>query len=70
MKGVNKEKNIDMPYEEILENIKKRDENDKNKAMGALKVAEDATVIDTTHLSIEQVVEKIEEIVLEVRNQK
>ena len=66
----NKEKNIDMPYEEILENIKKRDENDKNKEMGALKVAEDATVIDTTHLSIEQVVEKIEKIVLEVRNQK
>lgn len=55
----NKEKNIDMSYEEILENIKMRDANDKAKKIGALKVADDAIVIDTTHLTIDEVVNKI-----------
>ena len=59
----NKEKNIDMSYEEVIENIKKRDENDKAKEIGALKKAEDSIVVDTTSLTIEQVVEKIIEII-------
>ena len=59
----NKEKNIDMTYEEVIENIKKRDENDKAKEIGALKKAEDSIVVDTTSLTIEQVVEKIIEII-------
>lgn len=59
----NKEKNIDMTYEEVYENIRKRDENDKAKEIGALKVAEDSIVVDTTSLSIDQVVEKIIEII-------
>ena len=59
----NKEKNIDMSYEEILENIKKRDENDKNKEIGALKDAKDAIVIDSTNSAIEEVYGKIEEII-------
>lgn len=63
----NQEKGIDMSYEEILENIKKRDENDKNKEIGALKVASDAIVIDTTKMSIDEVVKKIEDI---IRNKK
>ena len=33
----NQEKNIDMTYDEVYENIKKRDENDKSKEIGALK---------------------------------
>jgi len=61
----NKEKGIDMTYEEVLENIKIRDENDKNKKMGALKVADDAVVVDTTSKSIEEVVEEIEKIIKE-----
>ena len=55
----NQEKNIDMSYEEILQNIKMRDENDKAKEIGALKIADDAIVIDTTHLTIDEVVDKI-----------
>ena len=35
--------------------IRKRDENDTNKEIGALKVAEGATVVDTTALTIEEV---------------
>ncbi len=57
------EKNIGMTYEEVIENIKKRDENDKAKEIGALKKAEDSIVVDTTSLTIEQVVEKIIEII-------
>lgn len=61
----NQEKGIEMSYKEILENIKKRDENDKNREFGALKVANDAIVIDTTNMSIHQVVAKIEKIIKE-----
>ena len=59
----NQEKGIEMSFEEVLENIRKRDENDKKKEMGALKVASDATVIDTTNLTIEEVVAKIGELI-------
>jgi len=61
----NQEKGIDMSYEEILANIKMRDENDKNKEIGALKVAEDAIVIDTTNKPIKQVVKEIKKITQE-----
>lgn len=61
----NREKNIDMTYEEVYENIRKRDENDKAKEIGALKVAEDSIVVDTTSLTIDEVVEKIIEIIKE-----
>ena len=46
----NQEKGIEMSYEEILENIKKRDKNDMEKEVGALKIAPDAVVIDTTKM--------------------
>ena len=63
----NQEKNIDMTYEEVYENIRKRDENDKTKEIGALKLAEDSVIVDTTNLSIDEVVEKIIEIIKEKR---
>ncbi len=50
-------------YEEILDNIKRRDENDKNKEIGALKLARDSIIVDTTSLSIDEVVSKIVEII-------
>lgn len=59
----NQEKNIDMTYEEVYENIRKRDENDKAKEIGALKLAEDSIIVDTTNLNIDEVVEKIIEII-------
>ena len=48
-----------LSLEEIKESIRKRDEIDKNKAEGSLKIAPDATYIDTSHLTIEQVCEII-----------
>lgn len=56
---------METTYEEILESIKMRDYNDMHRKVGALKKAEDAIVIDTSKLSIEEVVNKIEEIIQE-----
>jgi cytidylate kinase len=44
-----------MTYEQIKESIAKRDEIDKNKKEGALKVAPDALYIDTSDLTIDNV---------------
>ena len=64
----NIEKGMQTTFEEVLQDMKKRDYNDMHKPVGALKVAEGAIVVDTTHLSIGQVKEKIEEIILEAKN--
>lgn len=55
----NEEKGIKIPFEEILENIKFRDHNDKTSTVGPLKQAEDAVYIDTTNMAIDDVVDKI-----------
>lgn len=59
------EKGIEMTYDEVLKNIQIRDKNDKEKKIGALKIAEDAIYIDTTNLTIEEVKEKVKEIIME-----
>ena len=59
----NQEKGIDMSYDEILENIQKRDKNDMSKEYGALKIAEDSTYIDSSNMTIEEVTEKAIEII-------
>lgn len=53
------EKGLKQTYEEVLEDIKKRDKNDKEKELGALKQAEDAIYVDTTYMTIPEVEEKI-----------
>lgn len=60
----NLEKNINTCFEEVLENIRKRDKIDKEKEYGALKIADDAIVVDTTNLDIEQTVKKVLEIIM------
>ena len=60
-----KEKQTDMTLDEIKESIIKRDENDKNKPFGALKIADDAIYIDTSFLTLEEVVQKILDIIIE-----
>ena len=59
----NREKGINISYVDILNNIKLRDENDKKKEIGALKVAHDAEVVDSTTMSINQVVREISAII-------
>jgi cytidylate kinase len=59
----NKEKGIDASFEEILENIKKRDYNDMHKEVGSLIRTEDSHYIDSTNMTIEEVVEEIKNII-------
>ena len=61
----NMEKGINTTYEEVLENIKLRDYNDMNKKVGALKKADDAIYIDSSNMSIDEVTEKIKNIIEE-----
>ena len=63
----NKEKGIEIPYEEILKNIQFRDHNDKMSNVAPLKQAEDAIYIDSTNMTIDEVVEKISQIINEKR---
>lgn len=44
---------------EVEEDIKQRDHSDKTREVGPLRKADDAVLIDTTDLTIDQVVEKI-----------
>ncbi len=66
----NEENGIESTYKEVLANIIKRDENDKNKEMGALKIADDAIVVDGTYDSIEQNTQKVIDIINEKKNNK
>ncbi len=50
-------------FDEIKEDIRKRDESDKNKEIGALKKAEDAIYIDSSNMTIEEVANKIIDII-------
>lgn len=59
----NQEKNIESTYEEVLSDMKKRDENDKNKEFGALKIAEDAILLDSTNMTIKQTTKEIIKII-------
>lgn len=43
----------------LIQDLKRRDEQDMNRQFAPLRQAKDALVIDTTHLSIDQVVAKI-----------
>jgi len=52
-------------YEMVLEDLKKRDEQDMNREVDPLRAAEDAIVVDSTEMNFEQVVEHILHIVKE-----
>ena len=54
---------MNVTYEEILKSIKLRDENDKNKKYGALKKADDAIVINTSEMTIEEAKEAVKEMI-------
>lgn len=52
-------------YEEILKDIIQRDHNDMNREIAPLKQAEDAVLVDTTELTLEQSAARIAEIIKE-----
>lgn len=55
----NLEKGINMSLEEVRNNIEMRDANDKAKEVGALKLAPESIVVDTTNKTIDEVVQEI-----------
>lgn len=53
------EKGKNITLEQVVDDVKARDESDFTRKVGPLKKAADAIVVDSTPLTIEQVVEKI-----------
>ena len=64
----NQEKGIVSDYDSIVENIKKRDYIDSHREFSPLKPAEDSIFVDTTNMSIDEVVETILRIIKEKLN--
>ena len=65
----NLENNItNISYEEILENIKFRDYNDKTSDIAPLKKADDAITVDTSDLTIDEVTKEIKDIILKKKH--
>ncbi|MGA1840993.1 MAG: (d)CMP kinase [bacterium] len=54
-----KAKGMDISLDEIIKSMKVRDHTDSHRAVAPLQIAADAMVIDTTNLSIQQVLEVI-----------
>lgn len=57
-------KEVDISFEEVRESIKKRDKYDSNRKDSPLVVPENAIIIDTTNMTIDEVAEKITDIFL------
>ena len=59
------EKGMDISYEQVLADVKARDERDQNRSSAPLKPAADAIILDTSELSIEEVLACAEKIIAE-----
>lgn len=53
-------------YEQVLEDIKQRDYNDMNRKTAPLKQAEDAVLLDTTGMTVDESKEKLKSMIKEV----
>jgi cytidylate kinase len=60
-----KAKGVIQTDDEIRQAILKRDQSDENRSVGPLKPADDAVIVDTTGLTIDEVVEKLVSVVKE-----
>lgn len=54
-----REKGNNVDADKLTAELKERDHKDKTRSVGPLKKADDAVVIDSTHLSIDEVVEEM-----------
>ena len=52
-----RDKGKEISLEQVIDDVRKRDETDFNRSVGPLRKAEDAVVIDSTRMSIDEVVE-------------
>ncbi|MEL7265234.1 MAG: (d)CMP kinase [Planctomycetota bacterium] len=58
------------PYADVLQRLIRRDEQDKSRPVGALRIAKDAIVIDSDELTHQEVLERIVQIVKEHQSSK
>ena len=63
----NKENGIDIPFEEILKNVKERDYIDSHREIAPLTKAPDAVYIDSTGMTVEEEVEAVIKVINEKR---
>ena len=54
-----REKNIDVDYNKLLEEIIQRDYNDSHRETAPLKQAEDAVLIDSSYLTLDESIDAI-----------
>ena len=54
-----KEKGVVVEFEKIMEDLKRRDEQDISRATAPLRAAKDAIIVDTTEMGIQEVLEKL-----------
>lgn len=64
------EKNFPCSYEKILKDIIERDNNDFNREIAPLKKVDDATLIDTSKLNLEQSIELVYDTIMLKLNSK
>lgn len=60
-----REKGMDVSFEDVLRDVRERDENDSNRKVSPLRRAEDAQLVDTTLLDLEQSLEVLISVIRE-----
>ncbi len=60
----------DLSYENVLQDIRRRDERDSGRAVAPLKPAQDAVLLDTTELGIEAAFQAALDLVESVLNER
>lgn len=60
-----REKGMDISFEDVLRDVRERDENDSNRKVSPLRRAEDARLVDTTLLDLEQSLEVLISVIRE-----
>ena len=57
------QKGEDVKFEDVRSDMELRDKNDSTRAVSPLKVADDATIIDTSNLNLEESIQKVAEFI-------
>lgn len=61
------DRGIKASFEDVLRDLKERDNRDIQRSASPLRMAEDAIVVDTTDDSIEQTVDRVQKIILKLK---
>lgn len=62
------EKGVDTTYETVLRDVEKRDYDDSHREIAPLKKAEDAVLLDTSEMTLEESEEAVKKIILAARD--